>query len=171
MNAILGLIGDFANILIPIFTLLGIGGVISGFRLGSTAGQSANWKTVKGQVVGCRVVTEKMNARVGVVKATVNESYFVEIRYQYTVGGQGYTGYRFKVGQKAIEVGTRKEGERVAGNFKAAPSVTVYYDPKNPELAILKPGGDNSLIMGNLVIGIVMVVAALGMFLYYRTYG
>jgi hypothetical protein len=164
----------FAPVCIPIFALLGIVGLIASFRMGATMQDMKNWKTTTGQLLGCRTVTTKHQARAGIVKVDVDETYHVEIRYRYVVAGQEYTGHRFKLGQSQIEVGTRKEGERLASKFKAAPELDVHYDPKNPELAVLvrtKVGEGADPSFSNFVGGIFMMIVAVAMLLIYRPYG
>lgn len=159
---------------VPIFIVLGIVGIIASFRMGATIKDMSNWKVAKGQLLGCRTVTTEHKARSGVVSVKTGETYHVEIRYRYVVGSTEYTGFRFKIGQSAIEVGTRKEGERLSSKFKAAPELDVHYDPKNPEMAVLvrtHKGDSSDPAMSNFWGGIFLIVAAVAMFVLFRPYG
>ncbi|MBC7813104.1 MAG: DUF3592 domain-containing protein [Burkholderiales bacterium] len=170
MDAFIAMIEGFSNILIPIFALFGIGGIVSGFRLGSIVRGSGAWKTTDAQLVEARLITIESKARVGVARVKIGENYQVAVRYAYKVDGREYVGDRIKVGKHAADVGTRSEGEKQAKKLRAASKLTVYYDPKNPEMAALQLGGDNSLILGNLIIGVIMLFAALAMLVYFKPY-
>jgi hypothetical protein len=163
-----------APVCVPIFILLGIVALIASFRMGATIKDMSNWKVAKGQLLGCHTITTEHKARSGVVSMKTGETYHVEVRYRYVVAGTEYVGFRFKVGQSAVEVGTRKEGERLSSKFKAVPELDVHYDPKNPEMAVLvRTDTDDSSdpSMSNFWGGIILIVMAVAMFVLFRPYG
>jgi hypothetical protein len=134
----------------------------------------SNWKVAKGQLLGCRTVTTEHKARSGVVSVKTGETYAVQIRYRYVVAGTEYVGYRFKIAQPAIEVSTRKEGERLSSKFKATPELDVHYDPKNPEMSVLfrtRSGEEGSPAEINFWGGILLLIMAVVMFILFRPYG
>jgi hypothetical protein len=73
-------------------------------------------------------------------KSIRSNDYTINVEYQYTVKGIPYTGTRISYPNRAVS------GE---DNFNAEirklvshPSLSVYYDPENPERACLEPGMD-----------------------------
>ena len=72
-------------------------------------------------------------------------------------------------------MGSRKEGDSIASKFNSIPEMDVYYDPKNPKLAVLKPStpGDNKTDPTNdaFIGGIILLVAEVAMLLIFRPYG
>lgn len=163
-----------APVCVPAFILFGIIALVSSFRFGATIKDMSNWKVAKGQLLACRTVTTEHKARSGVVSVKTGETYAVQIRYRYVVDGKEYTGYRFKVGQTQIEVGTRKQGERLSSKFKATPELDVHYDPKNPEMSVLfrtRSGEEGSPAEINFWGGILLLIMAVVMFILFRPYG
>jgi hypothetical protein len=82
------------------------------------------------------------------------------IRYEYAVGGVVREGSRLGLG---AEVGRASErsARAAAGNLAPGDPVTVFYNPRRPDDAALRPGASVADIV-LLVIGVVVLGAALG---------
>lgn len=178
MQALLNDLMDFGHawspICVPIAAALGIIAIIASFRLGKTVQDMANWKTTKGQLLGCRTVTIVHKRRSGFTTVETGQTHYVEIRYRYLVDGIEYVGTRFKIAQSQISVSTRREGERLTSKIKAEPQMDVHYDPKDPSLAVLirtAPGDHTDPTSSNFWGGIILISAAVTMFIIFRPYG
>jgi hypothetical protein len=66
------------------------------------------------------------------------DDYELMISYQYTVNGENYIGDRFKFGRKTFYF--EKSALRLAGEYHEGKEIPVYYDPGNPEQAVLEWG-------------------------------
>lgn len=160
---------------IPGAAIFGIICLVMSFRFGKTVQDMSNWKKTRGKILECRTgtVVTKMRTRVGSGK--IGEQHSVGISYEYVVDGKKYVGNRFKIAQQQIRVGSRQEGDKIASKFNSVSEMDVYYDPKNPKLAVLKPStpGDNKTDPTSDTFwgGIILVIASVAMFFIFRPYG
>ncbi|HBG08220.1 MAG: hypothetical protein A2075_13325 [Geobacteraceae bacterium GWC2_58_44] len=97
------------------------------------------------------------HARVGTSRAS---TYNVKARYLYSVSGTTYQGYL--VSLKGNFYSSQKDADRIIRQLSAAGTVTVWYDPLDPSLAVLqKPGVEaRNWIM--------LVALAVSGFVFYR---
>lgn len=90
-----------------------------------------SWDSVPGKVVESDVVkTETHNFDGG-----NSIAYNAHIRYAYSVMAQEYTGDRIAFGVKAI---SKAGANNIAAKYPLNAQVTVYYDPKKPQDAVLE---------------------------------
>jgi hypothetical protein len=171
MWIITDILRPISPICIPFLALFGVVAVIAAFARSKTASDFSNWKKTTGKLVDCHVATQKTNYRTYGMTVGSTEMHQVVINYQYRVDNEVYTGKLFKLGQPSIKVSSRKEGEKISGTFKAAPKLEVYYNPKKPDEAVLSLDHSNAMDAADVVLGIVLIVAAIGLFLYFRPYG
>jgi hypothetical protein len=75
------------------------------------------------------------------------------LTYEYTVGGHRYTGGRLDYAGG----GGGRDAGRVLARYRPGAAVTVRYDPRRPERAVLEPG----VGVGNYVRLLVAVVVLL----------
>lgn len=66
------------------------------------------------------------------------------VDYQYTVQGRQYESTR-------EEFGGRSSFPRCEAHFKPGDSTTVYYDPANPEVAVLERGGASPAVAKGII--------------------
>jgi hypothetical protein len=118
--------------------------------------QSQSWPYTEGTILSSRV------KQAGQYDST---QYRVAVRYQYVVDGTTYTSRRRAFGLR-YSTG-RHDARKVADEYSAGTTVTVYYDPKNPKLAALEPGiaVENFIVLAVclvfLVIGLRLLLARL----------
>lgn len=103
---------------------------------------SRKWPTVEGKVQGIRVRSE----RTGRTTSSRKRSYYFEISYTYMVDSQMYTGNRFSLGAgpRASKKFSHEEDARAEAH-KQHPfgsTIPVYYEPGNPESAVLESGAN-----------------------------
>jgi hypothetical protein len=83
------------------------------------------------------------------------------VEYEYRVGGRKYRGRRITIGEKT----SGSELEAILARYPVGAAVTVYYDPANPQTAVLErdlPAGLWAVGVGCVVLSIaVPLVAAL----------
>lgn len=91
-------------------------------------------------------------------------SYFPNITYQYTINGQQYTNNTYA--QRPSLINNKAIIQRILNNYPVGSTVTVYYNPNNPQEAYLQKGYGGAtrvILLGTLlftvlIIGIVLAV-------------
>jgi hypothetical protein len=124
------------------------------------------WATVVGQIEQAGVTSE--TAMVQGMSTLHNERhpelrYGPDVVYHYRVSGQDYTGFGIGDGFNQSYANVEDAAAAVAP-YRQRPTVTVYYDPANPEHSCL----DTSPMLGFLpwvIGGIGLLLLALGLWL------
>jgi hypothetical protein len=100
-----------------------------GFRAGGRVRFSAS---VEGQVISSRVTeyTDTQGVR----------HYRPMVIFSYPVDADRYMSNR--IGPQAYESARRSDAERIAGRYLVGSTVTVFYDPLDPQRAVLEPGSN-----------------------------
>lgn len=134
--------------------VMGIGMVSQGFYEGYRDRSSLQWPKVTGQLIQCDKVFHSDGIH-------FENTYSLSAAYTYAVNNQHYTGNQLALWSSDLIGNTGSFAET-----HAVPcSVDVYYDPQNPENAILIPGpnaaGNHSFICGGSVFLIVGIAMAL----------
>ena len=131
-----------------IFFLAGLAILFTGFRTYQRSKQAANWTTVTGMVTTSKVINPMGNER----------KQYARIEYEYSVLGTSYVSNKINFAQLSgfndTALGTAEEKVK---KFPAGRSVTVYYDPQEPQRAVLEIGGNSGL----LILGGLFIVSAL----------
>jgi hypothetical protein len=112
-----------------------------------------NWTKVGG-VVRAVQIREHVSSDTDDVSATMYEPV---VEYEYSLGGQTYTGRRIAFG--AIEFDQRT-AQTMAEKYQAGAPVTVSVNPANPNESVLEVKARSSSLF--LVLGIVFLVIGLG---------
>jgi hypothetical protein len=113
-----------------LFILIGGGLTWWGWTIVQTARASAGWPSVEGRILRSEVTRS--------TDGDGDDSYSPEVTYRYVVDGQSYESYTIKFGENAY--GNRNTAEAIAARYPDGSRVTVYYDPADPERAVLEPG-------------------------------
>ena len=131
-----------------IFFLAGLAILFTGIRTYQRSKQAANWTTVTGMVTTSKVINPMGNER----------KQYARIEYEYSVLGTSYVSNKINFAQLSgfndTALGTAEEKVK---KFPAGRSVTVYYDPQEPQRAVLETGGNSGL----LILGGLFIVSAL----------
>lgn len=117
-----------------IFVLLGIFFAVQGTLEWIRAADSTSWPTVDGTVTRSEVTSHRSSH-----KGRTSTSYHAQIEFDYTVDGQKLHGTRRTY--KVVASSQSAANEAVAA-YPVGRSVTVSYDPQDPERAVLEPGWD-----------------------------
>ena len=132
------------SVVLQCVVIAGIGAfflVFSGRRV-LLAARSWSWPQVQGTVVNSYVMTTSANLAAG--RGSGHTSY-LEVVYQYTVGGNTYESKRWAFDLRHPKYGSRSpasgklmwhESELLAAYPDGSP-ITVYYDPKKPASSVV----------------------------------
>ena len=96
------------------------------------------WPASQGQVLA---------AVVGVQSGDDGPTYFPRITYTYSVNGQAYQNDRLVIGGGIS--GSRGPAEQIVARYPAGSQVPVYYNPANPQEAVLeRRSGSTRFLVG-----------------------
>lgn len=132
----------FFFVISTFFTLNAARDCIDGIR-------SLEWPTVRGRTIGHGV-------SYGVTRHATDDA--LVVAYAYTVDGVEYQSARFDfAGRNSLY-----RAAELFRTYRVGRQVTVHYDPKRPERAVLEPG-IGTWTLGTLLVGaaIMMVSAAI----------
>jgi hypothetical protein len=124
---------------------------------------SQSWPSAPGRVLGSGVETSS-----GSEGGTV---YRPVIRYSYMVGGQEYHNNRRVFGDTTSS-GDRRGAERTAARFVVGSAVPVYYNPANPQDAVLERKSGVAGLMfgiGGLLLLLGCGLPVCGLVLYFNS--
>ena len=113
------------------FSAAGIGLIIFGLFTMRETSRSRGWATVGG-----RVVTSTVNEFTGKSGTTWRPM----IVYSYSVGSLRFMSSR--IAFHSLASGDRGDAARLAARYPAGSTVRVFYDPQDPEQAVLVPGSN-----------------------------
>jgi Protein of unknown function (DUF3592) len=99
---------------------------------------SASWPAIPGQIVSSKIIEETERDRDDDGRERESTTYRPDIRFAYRAGDNDYTTDTWKLGA-IMGSGSPKYAEGVIGRYAAGQSVTVYYDPARPDVAVLEP--------------------------------
>ena len=139
-----------------LFLACGIGLTVKGGYDAYQAIRSYFWASTEGQVLSSTVTRVK--------RLNDPASYYASISYEYEVGGTKFTGDRVFLG----EYGTGSAGpmQEIVDRYPVGKRVTVYYDPQDPNKAVLERGA-RLASFGLLLIGLLFSAVGLGGFLLW----
>ena len=123
------------------------------------AAESMHWPIVEGSVVA---------ASMKVTASTEQPRFRPLVEYAYSVGGRDYRSSRIQWGA-LTDLPSRSAAAKVVGHYQTGKPIKVYYDPRQPRVAVLQPG--HAAKIGNAVM-IAPVFALFGLFyLAYAFFG
>jgi hypothetical protein len=123
------------------------------------AAESAHWPIAEGNVIA---------ASMQVIGGSDQSRFRPLIQYAYRVGGRDYCSNRIQWGA-LTDLPSRSAAAKVVGHYQTGKPVKVYYDPRQPRVAVLQPG--HAAKIGKTV-AIAPVFALLGLFyLAYAFFG
>lgn len=142
------------NWVFVIVTAVGVYIIISALISRSKANASQNWSGTQGTVRESNVqVKESYDSDDG-----TTTTYSPYVRYGYTVNQQPYESGRIHFGSGKT---SRRASEEVVSRYPAGSTVMVYYDPQNPQQAVLERRSGSGWLQ--FAIEIVMAVGGLYM--------
>lgn len=122
--------------------------------------QSYGFEQAQGTIVSVLVKRDSSHGR---ASGSMQRRYFAEVTYRYTVDGRSYTGKRYSLGQGnryGDRYPTGEEARTAVMDLTTGSAIAVYFDPWNPQQAVLRPGIDWGTAVP-LVLGIVFLSIAI----------
>lgn len=127
-----------------VFLVLGLYWLISAFKLIKTALSSSHWPSVEGRIVSTAIHTEhykdtdiSSEARYG--RTREYDYYRPVINYKYQVENTHYSSNQRALGDPA-SYSEVEEARNILKKFHADQPIKVYFDPNDPQNAVLEPG-------------------------------
>ena len=141
-------------VFVLVFAGVGIFLIYKGMQSRKQAEASQGWPSTQGVVGESRVTHSTHTDSDG----DTSDSYAPQVEYTYQVGGQEYRGKNLTFGFKQ-GYGSPAKAEAITARYPAGGTVNVFYDPANPQQAVLerKAGGFGA----TLAIGIIFLVIGL----------
>lgn len=133
--------------LLPLVAFLGACLCIVSFvRARRQANASVRWPTASGNITTSTVVEERIEDKrrdddsTGLQQKQLRYTlrYRVDLRFAYRVGSRDFVGTNWGWGWTPI-YGLRELAEKVTARYPKGQTVTVYYDPTQPDVAVLEP--------------------------------
>lgn len=100
--------------------------------------RSLNWPATNAELISSKVVSST-GAR------SRGKSYYLEIKYRYSVDGITYQSERFSFGN--LTWATQRDAELELQKLLSGKSVRVHYHPTNPEISVVHPGLMSSVVL------------------------
>ena len=135
------------GIFILVFGLGGIYLIYLGIKNMRKAQASQNWPSTTGQVTGVDVGQSQSTDSDG----DSHTSYYPIVRYTYAVSGQTFAGDKLAFGPRSTSNRYAK-AQATASRYAVGAPVTVYYNPEDPQDAVLEKRAAGT--MTTLIIGI-----------------
>ena len=124
----------FMVLLVPI--VLGGACIVHYVQIRQLARTSARWPTVTGRITASRVSSFIERDEDG----DETEKFLANVQYAYRVGAANYRGNAVNWGWTSIYA-DRDNAAAALAKYPADSTVTVYYDPADPDHAVLDPAG------------------------------
>lgn len=131
-----------------VFFLVGAGLTWWGWTIVRNARASASWPTVQGMITETDL--EFSTDEDG-------DTWTPRVAYTYLVNGISYENFTIKFGETSY--GSESTAREVLVRYPVGQAVTVYYDPADPDRAVLEPGvsGGSYIVIS---IGLIFLVVS-----------
>jgi uncharacterized protein DUF3592 len=145
--------------------IIGLGLCVSGCVLSVFVGlpavltgvESVDWPSTKGKVTLSRGTwTLERNP----MTDRLTKYYRAELEYEYEVNGTKYQSTNIAMNSAQINYPSQGAAELVAKQYPRGATVTVYYNPDEPHVAVLKKG-QSYMSIGPLLLGIPIIFLGL----------
>lgn len=115
-----------------------------------------SWSTTQGVITLASAEIVSAYAQTRKLFSTKNQTSFY---YDYTVNGEKHLGTRIFFGDTFISLFSFLAAKGAIEKYKEGQTVTVYYNPSNPQNSVLEPGAKWQAFAA-LVLGVVLVMVA-----------
>lgn len=153
----MGNMGSFISVAVAVpFVIVALVLGFIGLRQRARVNATKAWPTVSGQVLHSTVEARRSHSSEG----GYSTSYYPVVVYQYQVNGRAYQSNQINAGSPIGRGSQRFVEQYVAENYAPGAVVQVYYDPENPQQAVLehKATSGNILLIVAVVIVVILVV-------------
>ncbi len=128
-------------LLLPLlFVIVGAVILFFGVRQIQNAQASETWPSVEGVVTVSELGRQTgSSSRTGTgTRRRESTTYSADISYDYAVGGVEYVNGTVRFGQ--VNTSSPSDARAMLKKYPVGAPVTVYYNPENPQIAVLEPG-------------------------------
>ncbi len=136
--------------------------LVPGVREFRQARASVGWPSTPGKIVSASVVyIAPIDSAVDTeMDSRRRPSYRPVIEYAYNVNGKSYRANHRVFGDESISYASQNKAQAMIADYSPERAVQVYYDPANPEAAVLLPGQIGTVLTA-LVAGIICLAIGL----------
>lgn len=138
-----------------IFLLLGVVFTSSGVNMIISAKESVAWPVAEGRIHHSKII-ETVKRRTSGQKGQANsKSYHAKVEYEYIVSETKYSSNQISFGK----TGSNKPeyARQLVNQYPKGKIVDVYYDPEDPETAVLVPG-KSLASYAQLLVGVILTI-------------
>lgn len=121
--------------------LIGITLIILGISEMRIANSSRSWPATEGTILDSSVqqhVRNRQSPASSRISSNNTTTFSARITYEYSIQEKTFNGSRVAIGD--YRSGNRGHAEGVVRKYPPGKSVSVYFNPSSPELAVLEPG-------------------------------
>ncbi|MEH2511961.1 hypothetical protein V1291_003315 [Nitrobacteraceae bacterium AZCC 1564] len=147
----------FAFLLPLLAIFVGIGAFVQYIMQRKQISASMRWPTVLGKITEVGVVAEERHEDDDDGRTRITTVYRSDVQYAYAVGGREFHSNKWNWGWTAFYPDEASARAPVA-EYTVGASVPVFYNPQNPEEAILEPGNKDGR-GAQLIFGAMFVIA------------
>ena len=140
-----------AGLGIVAFFFIGVGILISGIRNRRKATASNRWPAAGGVITNAWINESRSTDEDGFTST----SYSARVEYQYAVGANTFTSRRISFGSTQSYSNRRKARKELEA-YPVNSRVRVYYNPQNPEEAVLIRGTKGTMF--GIIMGIIFIL-------------
>jgi hypothetical protein len=144
-------------LIMPIFFIAGIFLAKYGGSVLDNAKASAEWPTVQGTVMHSDVVRER-----GTGDNRGKYHYEADVMFEFELDGQTYSSNNVSFGEYASSQASH--AREIVRRYPEGSRVTVYYNPEDPDTAVLEPGVSWS---SYILLGMGILFCAIGFFGFF----
>ena len=115
--------------------------------------ESDNWIPTTAQIVSGNIFARR---------GSKSTTYVLDIKYVYKVLEQSYENNQFSFGSEGTGYDTQKKAEGILAKYPVGSQVTIYYEPNNPQQAVLERKYDST----GAILAVIVGVLGIGMVIY-----
>lgn len=129
------------------------------FKLSS----SRNWLATEGKVIASSVEEIRQTNQMLINEGASNFEYKVNVKYEYSVDGQSYTGDVVTAGLPNV-FDSQSDAENIVAQYSNDKTIELFYDPSKPQNSALITA--KSVPITGFVIMFLMIVAIAGAIIF-----
>jgi len=149
------------NILLLALTAIGIAILYWGGCILKQSQDALTWPQTRGHMIASQLVIHHLPKFID-SRANPARWYGTQVQYEYKVGAEEYLSDRLAF--READSPSPQDALKVMNKYRRAGEVTVFYNPKDPNQAVLQPGYIGNLFL-ILIIGGLLVLG--GVFVFY----
>jgi len=140
-----------------VFLIVAIGALWWGATTARNASVSKNWPAVPGTITVSQVAISTDDD---------GTTYYADVQYKYVVNDRWYTADTVNFGEYGS--GSRSRVDKIVARYPPGSQAAVYYNPDDPDTAVLEPGVSWGSYFGFLMSLAFLVIPAVMLFSFIR---